>query len=350
MKNNQISVIIPVYNGEKTIKRTLESIVSQEIKPLEIIIINDGSVDNTQNICEEYENKYSYIKLVNLKTNRGVSNARNQGIELAKGNYVNFVDSDDTVCEGMYKHINTLLECFCYDLIIFGSNYVYDDKIKKDVCNKEIKCTKKSEISNYLYNITTDQKPRTLNVIWNKVYSRKIIKQNNLKFEEDIDLGEDFIFNCNYFKFLKNMLEINNIFYNYFIRNSNNLTTKFREDIIYRRKKVYNEWIELYKYYNIYDEKKENEFKKFEGFLMYHSICSLFSENANKLDKIEKINFLNTILNSEHIDTVLYYLKNKKKYYIEYILIKNKMANQLYNLILIKINIKNEFKKILNYK
>ena len=98
----KISVIIPVYNVEKYLRICLESILNQNFKGYEIILINDGSTDNSLNICREYEKKYSNIIVIN-EENSGPSAARNKGLEYAKGKYISFIDSDDELLPNYFK-------------------------------------------------------------------------------------------------------------------------------------------------------------------------------------------------------------------------------------------------------
>ena len=92
--SGKVSVIIPVYNGEKTIEKCINSIINQSYKDLEIIIVNDGSTDNTYEICQKYSQKDDRIQVINQE-NKGVCLARNIGIKFSKGDYIQFVDSDD---------------------------------------------------------------------------------------------------------------------------------------------------------------------------------------------------------------------------------------------------------------
>ena len=105
MSDIKVSVIVPVYNVEKYLRQCLDSIINQTLKEIEILCINDGSTDSSPEILKEYEEKDSRIKIINKK-NAGLSAARNQGLELAKGEYVSFIDSDDwineTFCEALY--------------------------------------------------------------------------------------------------------------------------------------------------------------------------------------------------------------------------------------------------------
>ena len=110
MQNNPlISVIIPAYNVEKYINRCIESIIYQDYKNIEVIIINDGSTDNTREICEQYIKQDKRIRLINTE-NRGAGSARNTGIENANGKYFSFIDADDFICEHYYSRLYEMIK------------------------------------------------------------------------------------------------------------------------------------------------------------------------------------------------------------------------------------------------
>ena len=109
MNNDLISIIVPVYNVEKYIVRCLESILSQTYKNIEVIIVNDGSVDKSGEICERYAKKDNRIKLIN-KSNGGLSDARNKGIDQANGIYITFVDSDDYISQNYVEILYKLIK------------------------------------------------------------------------------------------------------------------------------------------------------------------------------------------------------------------------------------------------
>lgn len=120
-----ISVIVPAYNAEITIKRCLNSIISQTYQPLEIIVVNDGSTDDTKRIVEAISKEDDRVKLINID-NGGVSHARNVGIDSAKGDYITFVDSDDYIEREMYYHLMNLITR--YDVKIAHCSYANDDE------------------------------------------------------------------------------------------------------------------------------------------------------------------------------------------------------------------------------
>lgn len=177
MKKKLLSIIIPVYNGEKYIENCLASVDTFCDENVEILVIDDGSTDNTKNICSRFKN----IKYYKNK-NHGVSYSRNYGIKHATGKFLMFVDSDDLLVDNWYENVKTLL-LNTDDDIIYLSQHVLDKKInKKDVIESIIGFYKKDI-------------PFNMSSVWSKVYKADYIKKNHIKFPEEIINGEDLIFN-----------------------------------------------------------------------------------------------------------------------------------------------------------
>jgi glycosyltransferase involved in cell wall biosynthesis len=114
--NPKISVVVPVYNVEKYLNQCIDSLLQQTLKDIEIILINDGSTDNSASICDSYGAKYDNVKVVHQE-NHGISIARNKGIDVARGTYIGFVDSDDYVAHHMYEHLLNLAEIHQADIV-----------------------------------------------------------------------------------------------------------------------------------------------------------------------------------------------------------------------------------------
>ena len=127
-KNNLISIIVPIYNVEKYLKKCIDSIINQTYKNLEIILVDDGSPDNCGKICDEYAKKDNRIKVIH-KENGGVSSARNVGVENATGEYIGFVDSDDYIEKDMYEVLINNLKKENADISIISNYEVYKNKI-----------------------------------------------------------------------------------------------------------------------------------------------------------------------------------------------------------------------------
>lgn len=177
-----ISVIIPIYNVEKYLEKCINSILNQTYKNIELILVNDGSKDSCKSICNRYAEKDSRIKVIH-KENGGVSSARNKGIEIATGEYIAFVDSDDYIHKNMYELMINIAKSNKSDITICDFKYVNannPEKINNDlnVDNLEIEEFTSIECLENLYGKT----PVKFEVVWNKLYKRELFE--NVRYEE----------------------------------------------------------------------------------------------------------------------------------------------------------------------
>lgn len=191
----KISVIVPVYNVEKYLPQCLDSLVGQTYKNLEIILVDDGSVDQSGSICEKYARNSDKI-FVYHKENGGVSSARNMGIEKSTGDYLVFVDADDIV------HTE-LLEIYVRASELEGVPVCgvarEKEELKKSYVatwNSRMKIEQAEQFMEFLYE-------DYVNPPWNKLYDAEIIRRNHIRFDEEKNLGEDFLFNLEYFSYEK---------------------------------------------------------------------------------------------------------------------------------------------------
>lgn len=180
----KISIIIPIYNSALTLQRCLDSIILQTYQNWEAILINDGSSDTSLEICKKYIKKDNRFYLFDIP-NGGVSHARNVGISHASGDYITFVDSDDYILE------NYLFDSMisCSDLIV--TNYKRPQTITKQIYREN--------------HIDILFKQLALRTVWAKFFLNNIIKQNQLKFDENIRFAEDTLFVLNYIKYISSV-------------------------------------------------------------------------------------------------------------------------------------------------
>lgn len=187
-----ISIIIPAYNAEKDIEKCINSVLHQTYKNLEIIIMNDGSTDHTKQIIEGLEKKDSRIIVIH-KENTGVSDTRNVGLEIAKGDYIGFIDSDDEVKPEMYETL--LLNMVKHNADISHCGFELVGENLSRVFNGTGKIYIQSQKETLVSLLKADLFEPS---IWNKLYRREVIK--NIKFDTTIKFNEDLLFNVEAFK------------------------------------------------------------------------------------------------------------------------------------------------------
>ena len=223
MSNNiLISVIVPVFNVEKYIKKCIESILNQTYTNFELIIVNDGSFDNSLSIIK----KINDVRIILIdKKNTGVSDSRNRGIDVAKGNLVCFVDSDDFIDENYFENIifNSQNDI---DLLVY--NYYIDALDNKEVFLSQ----KQVELIDYAKSNPDSILPN-IGYLWNKVYKLQLIKEKKIVFKNDISIYEDIIFNTEYLTVASSIKNCSLFFYHYVSRPRTSLVKSYKEDGLY---------------------------------------------------------------------------------------------------------------------
>ncbi|MGM9882457.1 MAG: glycosyltransferase family 2 protein [Bacilli bacterium] len=208
----KISVIIPVYNVEKYLAKCLDSLINQEFSDYEIIVVNDGSPDNSQSIIDSYVEKYPKIVKSYIKENGGQGSARNLGISKAKGEYICFVDSDDFVESNFLNSIYNFALQGKYDVVVFDSYKVFDDGREKQYEKGLVEYSSDIQI-NYILSLAGP---------CNKLFKRMLWVDNNLKFMEQT-IYEDLAIIPTIAKYTKRIGYMSVPLYNYLIRSSSSM-------------------------------------------------------------------------------------------------------------------------------
>lgn len=221
-----ISIIIPVYNAENTLRKCVESIVYGEERNVEVILIEDCSRDKSWEICEKLEEEFTQVKCYKNSVNRGVSYSRNNGLRKANGNYIAFVDSDDWVSGKYIKKLNEMITRYPDYFVLCGYHY-YD--IVEDLKKDYLWNTNQKEVIIDNKNFFELLKCILLQQLWNKVFRRDIIEKNNIHFDESQSMGEDFQFVLDYMQAaqIKECMLINQPLYYYIRANNSSLMSKF---------------------------------------------------------------------------------------------------------------------------
>ena len=189
-----VSMIVPVYNSEKTLSRCIDSILNQTYRDFELILLNDGSTDTSGEICDAYAKRDSRVRVVH-KENTGVSDTRNRGIDLARGEYLQFLDSDDWITpDATALFVRTATEQQC-DMVISQFYRVIGEHVSQKGAIDEDGLMDRSTYANHMM-----QKPADFyyGVLWNKFYKRSIITEHRLRMDQSISWCEDFMFNLEY--------------------------------------------------------------------------------------------------------------------------------------------------------
>ena len=222
-----VSVIVPVYNGEKYLEDCIKSILNQDYTNIELIIVNDGSKDNSLDIIKKYENIDKRVRIINQE-NSGVSISRNNALKVSQGEYICFVDQDDCLVRNYISYFYDLITKTDAEIALtptankFTGHINYNYKVESS--DYTIVDGKKA-VENMLYY-------KYIISPWNKMIKRSLIEQNNIQFDKRFFAGEGFLFSIQAFHYSKKVVEGKEAPYLYRCDNSNSGMTKYSESVV----------------------------------------------------------------------------------------------------------------------
>lgn len=244
-----ISVIMPVYNAEKYLKKSINSLVNQTTEEVEIILVDDGSTDDSGSICDEYA-QLENVKIIH-KTNGGTCTARNIGLTHANGRYISFVDSDDFMDLDAYEKIICILRKNKADILDFGWRYISETGEKtENLCGNEKNILfDENYIKNIilppLLNLKKDEEHFIFDFSCMKIFKKEIIDEHNIRFDEKRRVWEDRIFIVEFLKYCKSYYCMDECFYNY-VSVPNSLSRRYNEQFLEIILANYNLYIDLF--------------------------------------------------------------------------------------------------------
>ena len=201
-----VSVIVPVYKVEKYIHKCVESITNQTYNDLEIILVDDGSPDRSGKICDELALTDDRIKVIHQE-NCGQAAARNRGLQVASGEYVTFVDSDDYISQNFAEFLVKAIEETSSDIAICGYKVINEEEqVVLNSCSSVGGLLDNNELWNEVFG-------KLNNAVWNKLFRKKLL--DGIFFEEDLGHGEDLLFNLTYISKCKKAVKVDSILYFY---------------------------------------------------------------------------------------------------------------------------------------
>lgn len=219
--STKVSIIIPVYNAEKQLERCIESVLKQDYTDFELLLINDGSSDKSGDICERYATSDARIRVVH-KENTGVSDSRNLGISMAKGEFLQFLDSDDWITPEATGLLVRGAEKFNCEMVIAEFYRVVGERLARKGDIQEDIVMDREEFAVHMMNNPADF---YYGVLWNKIYRRDIIVDNALRMDKEISWCEDFIFNMQYIRYVKKVYALQVPIY-YYVRTKGSLVSQ----------------------------------------------------------------------------------------------------------------------------
>ena len=223
----KVSIIVPVYNAEKYLDKSISALLGQTFKDIEVILVENGSTDNSLAICKKYAGKDDRIVVIDTKENVGAGEARNRGIERASGDYICFFDADDwyesTIIEKLLNAVidNNVDVAICaYEAYVEGT-----ENIDHHACKKAVFKTRR-ETQQYVADCFPDGH---IGFLWNKIYKVSLIKENELKFPY-LSRLEDGFFNLDFFTVAESLTVIEDELYHYRISSSKDVIKKHNEE------------------------------------------------------------------------------------------------------------------------
>ena len=261
MNEHLISVIVPIYNVEKYLCKCIESIINQTYKNLQIILVDDGSTDNSKKICDEYAKLDSRIKVIH-KSNGGLISARKAGLKIAEGEFISNIDGDDWIESNMYEEMLKNILDTDADFVNSGVIYVYveNDKVNEiydcnfDTCVIENPKMNVDIWKGFFYHY---DKMILNSYLWSKLFKRKIFIECYENLSDSANYGEDritlteIILKCKKISFLKKC------FYHYVFKREGSFTSKRNSKIIFWSVKMYEEIFKLLNKYEMYESLKK---------------------------------------------------------------------------------------------
>lgn len=309
---DKISIVVAVYNAEKTLKKCVESLLNQTYNNIEIILVNDCSKDNSLDICTEYSKTNDNVKVISNEKNSGVSATRNNGINNSTGEYICFVDSDDYVESNYievlyyyYQKCNTVPICG----FVYHDEYNHAKPVKYSWSGNEelVSLGEAFRLKSELY----------LTALWNKLFDRRLIVEKNIRFDTNISVGEDLRFSIEYFdkNNISEVYVIKKPLYHYMKLSGNSLISGFVDDFDREKKSLL-----LIK--NLANKYKENVDKEYEKAIEQVKISMIYlimrEKKLSKKCKIEKIKRIDFTFNYKKylLEKVHVY---KEKFYSRFI-------------------------------
>lgn len=337
----KVSIIVPIYNVQQYMKKGIDSVLEQTLKEIEVILVNDGSTDESGKIAEMYAKIDERVKVIH-QSNKGLPGARNAGLKIASGEYIGFVDPDDWIeddmIEQMYisatKNNSDIVVCNFIEENIRENHYeVYDNHIGNTTL-------KEDEIKTKFIKFIDDKKFFLWPSVCNKIYKREFLDTEHIWQDETLKIAEDLCFNINAIMKANIISGVNKNLYHYMRINPNSLLNRFDEQKVYNHMHARKKIIEYLKQYDL----DLNDYIKYENSKNLRNFIDLciFKIKESKSNKQKYKDIKNILSTNEFLLNLQSYDKNYLSIPIKFIIktIRLKLYWITYGILSIYVNIK----------
>lgn len=306
MQTLKVSIIVPIYNAEKYLDRCMQSIYAQTLTEYEIILVNDGSKDNSLALCKEYAKKDSRVCVID-KENGGAGSARNAGIEIAKGEYIAFPDADDWFEKEMYQDLYDLAKSGNFDIVFSGVNYYQQGKTGEMVYSRSASCEAVE------FNTQKECRQRVMelfptttifDVPWNKLYKRDLIHKNNVRFR-DLRRCQDATFNLDVYHYVEKIAVMDKAYYNYMENTQADVWRKFPKNYIDINIFYYTHLMELMRDWGVYEGKVKEHYDT-SLLLSVYDTLGMYDNPKWEMNKQEQKEYVQEIMGRKSVQDFLH--------------------------------------------
>ena len=246
----KVSIIVPVYNAQEYLKRCVDSILSQDYRDFELLLMDDGSKDASGEICDAYAQQDGRVRVIH-KENSGVSDTRNQALELARGTFLQFLDSDDWIVPEATRLLVRSMEEYNCDMVISDFYRVSGERLAQKGDIEEDKVMSRQEFASYMIENPADF---YYGVLWNKMYRRSIIEEYHIRMDTSISWCEDFLFNLEYIRHAESFFALQVPIY-YYLKRRGSLVSQGASitNTVRMKSNIFEYYNEFYK--DVYEDK-----------------------------------------------------------------------------------------------
>lgn len=348
---NLVSIIVPVYNAERVLVRCLDSILTQSYSHIEVLLVNDGSTDQSGDICHHYAKLDQRVKVIQQK-NAGPSAARNTGIQAASGTYIQFVDADDFIERDMTKELVLAVRNQA-ELVICGyKSVMFPSKDGEVVLPSITGLYDKSKFLEYFGELYQDI---IIPSIWNKLYDKKTITKYLIRFTENVSMGEDLLFNLAFIGQCSHVYLLEKPLYNYVTSDNESLSRAFNMNFIQNQDMLYDEVKRFLIEQDRYTDQNVTSLNKTYAIAVVNGLNNLFHTQSH-LTPIEQKKTIRQVISKNSVQKNLSFFTNSKQLRLMGFLMRKNRVNGVFWFLKFKYFLNNKmhplFKlaKKLNYK